>query len=71
MPGLIIYHPKGAILRNIIEDWEKKGASKEGLRHGHGPQILKVDLWKKSGHFDHYREKHVFYRSGSGSRPME
>lgn len=59
-PGLIIYHPKGAILRTIIEDWEKKEHKKRGYELVMGPQILKVDLWKKSGHFDHYRENMYF-----------
>ena len=59
-PGLIIYHPKGAILRTIIEDWEKKEHLKRGYDMVIGPQILKDDLWKKSGHFDHYRESMYF-----------
>ena len=58
--GLIIYHPKGALLRTIIEDWEKKEHRKRGYDLVMGPQILKVDLWKKSGHFDHYRENMYF-----------
>lgn len=55
-PGLIIFHPKGALLRMIIEDWEKKEHLRRGYGIVQGPQILKGDLWKKSGHFDHYRE---------------
>lgn len=55
-PGLIIFHPKGALLRMIIEDWEKKEHLKRGYDIVMGPQILKGDLWKRSGHFDHYRE---------------
>ncbi len=59
-PGLVIFHPKGALLRTIIEDWEKKEHLKRGYDIVMGPQILKVDLWKKSGHFDHYRENMYF-----------
>jgi threonyl-tRNA synthetase len=59
-PGLIIFHPKGALLRTIIEDWEKKEHLKRGYDIVVGPQILKGDLWKKSGHFDHYRENMYF-----------
>ncbi|MBE9546478.1 MAG: threonine--tRNA ligase [Proteobacteria bacterium] len=58
--GLIIFHPKGALLRMIIEDWEKKEHLKRGYEIVIGPQILKGDLWKKSGHFDHYRENMYF-----------
>lgn len=58
--GLIIFHPKGMMLRTIIEDWEKKEHLKRGYGIVMGPQILKADLWKKSGHFDHYRENMYF-----------
>ena len=58
--GLIIFHPKGALLRTIIEDWERKEHLKRGYDIVLGPQILKGDLWKKSGHFDHYRENMYF-----------
>lgn len=59
-PGLVIWHPKGALLRTIIEDWERKEHLKRGYGLVIGPQILKVDLWKRSGHFDHYRENMYF-----------
>ncbi len=59
-PGLVIYHPKGAILRTIIEDWEKKEHQKRGYDMVIGPQILKADLWKKSGHYDNYRDNMYF-----------
>ncbi len=72
-PGLIIFHPKGAMLRTIIEDWERKEHLKRGYEMVIGPQILKVDLWKKSGHFDHYRENMYFTEiedQGYGIKPM-
>lgn len=58
--GLIIFHPKGMLLRYLIEEWEKKEHLKRGYDMVMGPQILKVDLWKKSGHFDHYRDNMYF-----------
>ena len=58
--GLVIWHPKGALLRTIIEDWERKEHLKRGYDIVIGPQILKADLWKRSGHFDHYRENMYF-----------
>ncbi|MFA7684745.1 MAG: aminoacyl--tRNA ligase-related protein, partial [Syntrophales bacterium] len=58
--GLIIFHPKGMLLRYIVEEWERKEHLKRGYDMVMGPQILKVDLWKKSGHFDHYRENMYF-----------
>lgn len=58
--GLIIYHPRGAMLRFIIEDFEKREHLKRGYQLVMGPQILKLDLWKRSGHFDNYRENMYF-----------
>jgi threonyl-tRNA synthetase len=58
--GLPIYHPKGAIMRMVIEDFMKR----EHLRRGYdiviGPTILKQELWERSGHFDNYRENMYF-----------
>lgn len=58
--GLVIFHPKGMLLRYLIEEWERKEHLKRGYDMVMGPQILKVDLWKKSGHFDHYRDNMYF-----------
>jgi len=72
-PGLIIFHPKGMLLRYIIEEWERKEHLKRGYDMVMGPQILKVDLWKRSGHFDHYRENMYFTEvdgQGYGIKPM-
>jgi threonyl-tRNA synthetase len=71
--GLIIFHPKGMLLRYIIEDWERKEHLKRGYDMVMGPQILKVDLWKKSGHFDHYQENMYFTEvdeQSYGIKPM-
>ena len=59
-PGLVIYHPKGALLRTLIEDLEKKEHLRRGYHIVMGPQLLKVDLWKRSGHWDNYRENMYF-----------
>lgn len=54
--GLVIWHPNGALLRHILEDFEKKEHLKRGYLFVKGPQILKLDMWKKSGHYENYRE---------------
>jgi threonyl-tRNA synthetase len=54
--GLIVYHPKGALLRRILEDFEVKEHLKRGYQMVKGPQILRQDLWQKSGHLDNYRQ---------------
>lgn len=58
--GLVIYHPRGAMLRKILEDFEKEEHLKRGYQMVIGPQLLKLDLWKKSGHLDNYREYMYF-----------
>jgi threonyl-tRNA synthetase len=58
--GLVIYHPKGALLRTIIEDFEKKEHLKRGYHIVMGPQILRKELWEKSGHLENYRELMYF-----------
>ncbi|HEY9074076.1 MAG TPA: threonine--tRNA ligase, partial [Desulfobaccales bacterium] len=58
--GMVIYHPKGAILRNLIEDFERREHFKRGYQMVMGPQMLKADLWKRSGHWDHYRDNMYF-----------
>jgi threonyl-tRNA synthetase len=58
--GLVIYHPHGALLRTMLEDFEKKEHLRRGYQIVKGPQILKLDLWKKSGHWDNYRENMYF-----------
>lgn len=55
-PGLPLWHPKGALLRKIIEDFWKDEHLKTGYELVMIPHIAKVDLWKTSGHWDFYRE---------------
>ena len=72
-PGLIIWHPKGAMLRTIIEDWERKEHFKRGYDIVLGPQILRDHMWIRSGHMDHYKESMYFTEvedQGYGIKPM-
>lgn len=59
-PGLVFYHPKGAIVREIIENFIKEECKKRGYQPLVTPHVLKGDLWKISGHSDYYREN-MFY----------
>jgi len=58
--GLVIYHPYGGMLRSILEEFEKKEHLRRGYQIVYGPQLLKLDLWKRSGHYDHYRQNMYF-----------
>ncbi|MEK6531811.1 MAG: threonine--tRNA ligase [Deltaproteobacteria bacterium] len=55
-PGLVLWHPKGAIVRGIIEDFWKAEHAKFNYSVVYTPHIAMLDLWKKSGHWDFYRE---------------
>jgi len=71
--GMIVWHPKGALLRHIIEEFEIREHLKRGYELVKGPQILKTDLWKKSGHFENYRENMYFTEideQSYGIKPM-
>jgi threonyl-tRNA synthetase len=54
--GLVFYHPKGAMLRKIIEDYEKEEHLKRGYQMVITPHIMQAELWKTSGHYDYYKE---------------
>jgi len=55
-PGLVHWHPKGATIRRVIEDFWKDEHIKRGYDIVYTPHIAKVDLWKTSGHWEFYRE---------------
>jgi threonyl-tRNA synthetase len=55
-PGLVHWHPKGATIRRVIEDFWKEEHIKRGYELLYTPHIGKLDLWKTSGHWDFYRE---------------
>jgi threonyl-tRNA synthetase len=55
-PGLIFYHPKGGIIRKLIEDWMRDQYLKRGYSLVYTPHVMRADLWKTSGHLSHYAE---------------
>jgi len=54
--GLVFYHPKGALLRHILETYEKEEHLRRGYQMVITPHLLKGELWQRSGHMDYYRE---------------
>jgi threonyl-tRNA synthetase len=71
--GLVIWHPRGAMLRTLLEDFERKEHIRRGYDIVQGPQILRTDLWKLSGHYDNYSENMYFTEvdgQGFGIKPM-
>jgi threonyl-tRNA synthetase len=64
-PGLVLYHPKGAMLRTVIENYIRTEHLKRGYELVIGPHIMKSDIWMTSGHYDYYRENmYVFEIDG-------
>ena len=62
-PGLIFYHPKGALLRHLIEQFVKEEHLKRGYQFVIGPQILKSDIWVRSGHYAYYKENMFIFET--------
>jgi threonyl-tRNA synthetase len=55
-PGLILWHPKGARIRHLMEDFWKKEHFKHGYEMVISPHAAKIDLWNTSGHTEFYKE---------------
>lgn len=71
--GFPIWHPKGAMLRTVLEDFERREHLKRDYDIVVGPQILKSELWQRSGHYENYRENMYFTEvdeQSYGIKPM-
>ncbi|WP_243547364.1 threonine--tRNA ligase [Pseudodesulfovibrio tunisiensis] len=71
--GMAYWHPKGALVRTILEDFVTKEQLKRGYELVRGPQILKRELWETSGHYENYRENMYFTEideQAYGVKPM-
>ncbi|AGF46780.1 threonyl-tRNA synthetase [Candidatus Kinetoplastibacterium desouzaii TCC079E] len=55
-PGLIFWHPKGWIIWQQIENYMRNVYVNNGYKEIKSPQLLDISLWKKTGHWDNYRE---------------
>lgn len=72
-PGFPFFHPKGMIIRNILEDLWRNEHTKRGYQEVKTPIILNEDLWHRSGHWDHYKENMYFTEIDGGGyavKPM-
>lgn len=54
--GLVFWHPRGATMRYLIEDYWRKAHLEAGYQFLYTPHVANLDLWKTSGHWDFYRE---------------
>jgi len=63
--GLVLWHPKGTIVRKIIRDFWEEEHLKNGYQLVCTPHIARGELWKISGHLDYYKENmYVFEKDG-------
>lgn len=72
-PASPFFHPKGAVIYNELIAYMRRLYRRYGYEEVITPQILDVDLWHRSGHYDHYRENMYFTRVDErefGVKPM-
>ncbi|MGN0008537.1 MAG: threonine--tRNA ligase [Desulfovibrionaceae bacterium] len=72
-PGMAFWLPRGMMMRTILEDFWRREHIKRGYDLVQGPQLLRVETWQKSGHYDHYRENMYFTQIDEdqyGVKPM-
>ncbi|WP_166205957.1 threonine--tRNA ligase [Cognatiluteimonas telluris] len=62
-PGLVFWHPKGWSVWQVVEQYMRKVYRQTGYGEVRCPQILDVELWKKSGHWDNYKDNMFFTES--------
>src|SRR5579872_7516097 len=55
-PGLIFWHPKGGMMRKLMEDWLREEYLKRGYSLVYTPHVARTDLWKTSGHAGYYAQ---------------
>jgi threonyl-tRNA synthetase len=55
-PGLVLWHPRGATVRRVIENFWLDEHCKAGYKILYTPHIAKLDLWRKTGHVEFYRD---------------
>jgi threonyl-tRNA synthetase len=55
-PGAALWHPKGMVIWNALDDIRRRENAKRGYLEVKTPLVWDVELWKRSGHWDNYRE---------------
>ncbi|MPW25103.1 threonine--tRNA ligase [Alkalibaculum sp. M08DMB] len=59
-PGFPFFHPKGMVLRNALENFWREEHVKRGYKEIKTPIMLDVELWKRSGHWENYKDNMYF-----------
>ena len=72
-PGMVFYHPKGALVRSLIEDYVKARHRERGYDLVATPHIFRTELWQRSGHLDYYKDYMFLFETEEqtfGIKPM-
>ncbi len=72
-PGVVFYHPNGALVRSLLEDEVKRLHLARGYQLVATPHIFRTDIWKRSGHLDYYKDYIFLFEAegqGFGIKPM-
>lgn len=72
-PGVVFYHPKGALVRWLIEDYVRQAHLARGYLPVATPHIFRADVWKRSGHLEYYKDYMFLFESEGqpyGIKPM-
>jgi len=64
-PGMVFWHPRGWTIWQQIEQYMRRVLGENGYAEVRAPQVLDVSLWKRSGHWDNFRENMFFTESES------
>jgi threonyl-tRNA synthetase len=55
-PGMVFWHPRGLMLYRVLRDAARRRCHAEGYSEVMTPQVLREPMWRRSGHWSHYRE---------------
>ncbi len=72
-PGMVFWHPNGWAIWQQVENYMRRVYQRSGYQEVRCPMVLDVSLWKKSGHWDNYKENMFFTESEKHTfalRPM-
>jgi threonyl-tRNA synthetase len=64
--ALPLYHPKGARVLRLLQEWERAELYRRGYEELITPHMYKADTWKISGHYDYYRDNMYFFEIDEG-----
>lgn len=62
-PGMVFWHPRGWVIWQTVEQHMRRVQRENGYLELKTPQVLDVSLWKRSGHWDNFRENMFFTES--------